>query len=123
MKIAVIDLETTGRDPSTGTIVEVGICLLDLETGFTSKLIDLVVHHPKFETLFETVPTHEDKSEDKAIENSWVFLNTSLTVEAVRNGVDWRKAGFQVQRIINKFPVTAYNRGFDLKFLCGNQRN
>ncbi len=106
MKIAVIDIETTGRSPSVGTIVEVGACLLDLETHFTSKLLDLVVIQPQFETLHEA----------GRVDDSWVFQNSDLTVDMVRNGVSWDQAAIKIQRILDKFPCTAYNKAFDFGF-------
>ncbi|UYP48375.1 hypothetical protein NEF87_004660 [Candidatus Lokiarchaeum ossiferum] len=107
MKIAVLDIETTGRTPKTGTIVEIGICLLDLKSHFKSKLFDSTCREVNFDFLHE----------DKLLENAWVFQNSSLTIEDVRNGPTWECVKPKIQKILLKFPVTAYNKQFDFGFL------
>jgi DNA polymerase III epsilon subunit-like protein len=107
MKIAVIDLETTGTSPETGTIVEVGCCLLDLETRFITKLLDTVVKEKQLETKFEA----------SSLKKCWVFQHTGLTVSQVRNGPSWASVKPKIQIILNKFPTAAYNSEFDFNFL------
>ncbi|WP_371803937.1 exonuclease domain-containing protein [Candidatus Lokiarchaeum ossiferum] len=107
MKIAVLDIETTGRTPKTGTIVEIGICLLDLKSHFKSKLFDSTCREVNFDFLHE----------EKLLENAWVFQNSSLTIEDVRNGPTWEYIKPKIQKILSKFPVTAYNKQFDFGFL------
>ena len=113
MRIAVLDIETTARYPQVGTIVEVGICMLDLETGFNSKLLDTVVREADFETKFE----------GSQLEKCWVFQNSDLTVNMVRNAPKWGDVVPKLERIFQKFPVTAYNKAFDLGFLRNRQVN
>lgn len=107
MKIAVIDIETTGRTPKTGTIVEIGICLLDLNTHFKSKLFDSTCREANFESLHE----------GRKLENAWVFQNSSLKIDYVKNGPTWEEIKPKIQKILSKFAVTAYNKQFDLGFL------
>ncbi len=107
MKIAIIDIETTGRTPKTGTIVEIGICLLDLETQFKSKLFSSTCREANFESLFE----------GNQLEKAWIFLNSSLKIEEIKKGPTWEEIKPKIQKIVNKFPMTAYNKQFDLGFL------
>lgn len=106
MRIAVIDIETTGRTPTEGTIIEVGICYLDLETKFITKLLDTTVREKHFETQFDA----------RSLEACWVFKNSDLTTDDIRNGPAWEEKAKDIQRILNKFPVTAYNKSFDFGF-------
>src|SRR6056297_1954030 len=107
MRIAVLDLETTGTKPYLGTIVEVGICMLDLKTGFTTPLLDTLVKEPQFENRFE----------GESLNESWIFQNTDLTPDMVRIAPTWKSIKRKSQKILNKFPVTAYNTAFDFGFL------
>ena len=113
MRIAVLDIETTARSPQVGTIVEVGLCMLDLDTGFISKLLDTVVREADFETKFEA----------QLLEKCWVFQNSDLTVNTVRNAPKWEDLVPKLERIFLKFPVTAYNKAFDLGFLRNRRVN
>lgn len=106
-RIAVIDLETTGRDPYRGTIVEIGIALLDITTGYISELMDTVVKERNFNTLYEA----------ESLEKCWVFENSSLTIEQVENAPTWDEIYPYLQKILAKFPVTSFNVAFDLGFL------
>ena len=106
MRIAVLDIETTGKNPGTGTIIEVGICLLDLDTKFITKLLDTTVREKHFETQYGS----------QSLEACWVFQNSDLTIEAIRNGPTWEEFAGKIQKILNKFPITAYNKEFDFKF-------
>jgi DNA polymerase III subunit epsilon len=107
MKIAVLDIETTGRHPNNGTIVELGIVLLDLNTHFKTKLLDSTCRESNFETKYEATN----------LEQSWVFQNSTLTLNEVRSGPSWEEIAPKIQIILNKFPVTAYNKEFDFGFL------
>ena len=46
MKIAAIDLETTGLDPNTDKVIEVGACLFDWDAQGPLKLYSEFVQHP-----------------------------------------------------------------------------
>lgn len=101
MKIAVIDIETTGFLKDGGLILEVGIAELNLETG-------------------EVVPIYEELVKESTFSmehyDSWIFKNSSLT---------WREINIlgkpldtqTIQKIIDKYPCTAYNKSFDFDFL------
>ncbi|MHA1585299.1 MAG: hypothetical protein ACTSWL_08590, partial [Promethearchaeota archaeon] len=97
MNIAVLDIETTGKNPGNGTIVEIGICLLNLENHYISKLLDTTVRELDFET----------KHEARHLKDCWVFNNSSLTIEKVKSGPSWDEMKGKIQRILSKFPSTA----------------
>ena len=104
MRILIIDLETTGFQNAGGKIVEVGIVVLNTETGQITELLDQVVR--------EDGLTANDR-------NAWIFQNSDLTVEEVRNAprlIDIQPA---IQNLIDMYPdgITAYNRNFDINFL------
>lgn len=102
MKIAVIDLETTGFDPRD-CIVEVGACELDLESGQTLKLLDMVVKEDHF-----TKALHG---------HSWIFAHSTLKVWDVLNASSWKNAERELRWILEDYAVTAFNKAFDFSFL------
>jgi DNA polymerase III alpha subunit (gram-positive type) len=99
-EICVLDLETTSLDPRDGMIVEIGIVSLDLDTGKKKVVYDEITREG------DDIPL-----------NAWVFDNTSLTREMVKNGLDNDVWMPQVQAILDKFPVVAWNTQFDFSFL------
>jgi len=105
--IAVLDLETTGRYPEKGTIIEIGVCLLDIETNFKSVLLDTLVREQNFETKFEA----------PRLDQCWVFQNSTINIDMVRQAPTWEEVMPKIQKILNFFPVTAYNKAFDFSFL------
>lgn len=102
-KIAVVDIETTHLKSEYGTIVEMGICKLDLTDGSIQKLLDTVVREPDF-----------NKDVDV---NAWVFKNTSLTVEDVLSAPEWEFVKPKISHIFSIYPITAFNQQFDLMWL------
>ena len=100
MKIAVVDIETTGFNPRDDCLVEIGIVELDLETGEKRVLFDQIVREDHY-------------TEEHA--NSWVFSNSDLTHEEVMaaSPLDFET----VQDILIKYSATAYNKKFDFGFL------
>lgn len=103
-EILIVDIETTGLSPRSGFIVEVGIVALDLETGECKVVFDSVCR--------EEGMTIKDRE-------AWIFLNTDLSVDEVRDAQDFTKIRPDIQTIIDAYPlgVTAYNRAFDFSFL------
>lgn len=106
-KILILDIETTGFLNEGGSIVEVGIVSLDLSSGSTQILFDSVCR--------ENILTGRHREEPMG----WIFRNSTLTVEAVRNAPLLQSLLTEVQSIINRYPIgaTAYNRDFDFNFL------
>ena len=68
-KIAVIDIETTGLEPSSDLILEIGIVELDLNTGDLKIIFDSYVREPTFGDEHR---------------NSWIFNNSNLSFEEVK---------------------------------------
>lgn len=102
MNIGIIDIETTGFYPK-GFIVEVGIVSLDTDTG-------------EIETVFDSV-CREDGMTARDRE-AWIFKNSDLTVEMVREAKFFCWIKGHIQDVINSFDaVTAYNKAFDFEFL------
>lgn len=100
MKIAIIDIETTGFNPQTDCIVEIGIVELCLETGQKRVLYDKVVKEKHYSA------THA---------NSWIYSNSTLTHEKVNSAQEFDLD--EVQKILSDYKVTAYNKKFDFSFL------
>ncbi len=106
-KIFILDIETTGFLNQGGSIVEIGIVDLDLDTGEVTEV---------FESLLrEKILT--GKHREKPF--GWIFENSDLTVEAVRNAPAASEVLPKVQEILNNYPLggTAYNNKFDFGFL------
>ncbi len=103
-RILVLDIETTGFLKDDGSIVEIGIVELNLDTGEVTEIYDSVCRE---EMLRQR---HRD---------GWIFKNSSLTVEEVRNAPSFVKVKQEVQNIINRYPLgaTAFNNKFDFDFL------
>jgi DNA polymerase III epsilon subunit-like protein len=100
-KIIVLDLETGGLNPYN-PIVEIGMVLLDLETF-------------EIEPLFHSLICEKGKRLET---DAWIFENTDLEYEDVmKNGKDIEVIREQLQSLFNKYPVTAFNKKFDLSFL------
>jgi DNA polymerase-3 subunit epsilon len=103
MKIGIIDIETTNFFHNGGFIVEVGIASLDTETGDVETVFD--------STCREDGMTAKDRE-------AWIFQNSDLTVEEVRESPLFEDLKPEIQKHIDSFDaVTAYNKRFDFTFL------
>ncbi len=102
-EIAVVDIETTSKYSWMGTIVEIGICCLNLKNGNISKLLDTVVREPDFDEIKNT--------------DAWIFKNSTLTVQEVLDAPEWKIIRPKINQIFDKFSVSAYNKQFDLTWL------
>ena len=100
IKIAIVDIETTGLNISDA-IVEIGICKLNLKTGDITPL------------LMKICQEHDKKIDP----NAWVFNHSDLKYYDVKKAPDLTTFSEEIQRIFNKYPMTAYNQNFDFKFL------
>ena len=103
-KVLVLDLETTDLRPQLGEIIEIGAVLLSAD-GTIEKVIDTVVKPTK--------PT-------KLWRDCWCLRNTSLTVKAVLAGQSLSGVRCSLQKLLREYPVTSYNRDFDIKYLTYN---
>ena len=100
-EIAIIDLETTGTDPYSDAIVEIGICKLNLKTGEIVPLFDKICQ--------------EKNNEIKG--NAWIFKNSDLEYDDVKKAPDLTTFRNEIQHILNEYAVTSYNQKFDFNFL------
>jgi DNA polymerase-3 subunit epsilon len=98
MKIAIVDIETTGFLPK-GLILEVGIAELDLETGNAISIYDKLVKEEGF-------------SEDH--KDSWIFKNSDLKHEDIMSADPLDVSA--IQEILNNYSATAFNKRFDFGF-------
>ena len=101
-KIAVIDIETTGLKPSSDLILEIGTVELDLDTGDTRIIFNSYVREPTFGDEHR---------------NSWIFNNSNLSFEEVKKAPLLDEFKKELQEIFNSYPLTAFNKSFDLEFL------
>lgn len=106
-KILVLDIETTGFLNQGGSIVEIGIVELDLETGEIEILFDSLCR--------EEILTAKHREEPFG----WIFRNSDLTPEAVRSAPPAIEVFDQVQALLNSYPLgcTAFNKAFDFGYL------
>lgn len=101
--IGVIDIETSGWLKSGGKIVEIGIAGLDLDTGKVVKLFDSVCREPGL------------NAQDR---DAWIFSNSTLSVEEVREAPLLEDLREEVQEILLSTKAnTAFNQKFDFSFL------
>lgn len=103
MKIIVLDIETTGFNSRFDAILEIGMALVDTDTKEIKQLFNEVVLDKRF-----NANKHK---------NSWIFQNSTLTVEDVINARPLYLVRPEIQQILNKYPVTAFNASFDFRFL------
>lgn len=104
MKIAIVDIETTGFLKAAGLIVEVGIASLDLNTGEVEKVYDSAVQEKGF-------------CEDHR--NAWIFKNSDLLFEHVLMAPSLEGEIPKIQAALDQFTlgITAYNKRFDFDYL------
>ena len=105
MKIAVLDIETTGFSEKWDAIVEIGISLVDTDKKTVKLIFNEVINEKKFSP---TWARHKD---------AWIFENSSLTIEEVIKAKSLEHHRPKIQKILDKYPVTAFNSKFDFKFM------
>ena len=103
-KILVLDLETTDLKPQLGDIVEIGAVLLSSD-GTIEKAVD--------EVIKPTRPVEEWR-------DCWCLRNTDLTLEAVLAAQTLEEIRDFLQVFLQDYPVTSYNRDFDVGYLTYN---
>ncbi len=105
--ILVIDIETTNFLDRGGSIVEVGAVALDLESGETETVLDQVCREAMLTAKHREHPF------------GWIFRNSSLTVDEVRDGMPFEELQPRIQEVVDSYPLgaTAFNRNFDFDFL------
>jgi DNA polymerase III alpha subunit (gram-positive type) len=106
-EILVIDIETTGFMSQQGSIVEVGVVALNLESGNSRFVFDSVCR--------EKILSERHRKEPMG----WIFKNSTLTIDEVREAPDLDDLLPRLQTLVDDYPLgaTAYNRNFDFDFL------
>jgi len=99
-EIIVLDIETTGFQNQNGLIVEVGMVLLNLETGNVTPIYNELVKENEFND------SHKD---------AWIFSNSDLSFDNVSKAKPLDKS--TIQNFLDKYHATAYNKSFDFNFL------
>ena len=105
MKLVVIDIEVASpafpiyADP----IVEIAAVELDLKDGKKNLLFDKIIKEDNFD-----VSRHS---------NSWIFSHSTLKPMEVDAAYPLEIYRDQIQSILNTYPITAFNRDFDIGFL------
>jgi DNA polymerase-3 subunit epsilon len=101
-QIIVLDIETAGFSLSD-PILEVGMCLLDLESGDIDIVFD--------------APVMEIKCFTEKCKKAWIFSHSDLSYDKVCEafGLDFYRPAIEFW--FDKFPVAAYNAPFDFRFL------
>ena len=103
MNIGIIDIETTGFQKDNGHIVEIAIVSLNTETGDITESFSSVC---------------KERGMNAKDREAWIFQNSTLTVEEVREAKTFDEIQGQVQDSIYAHDaVTAYNSSFDFGFL------
>ena len=103
-KILIIDIETTGWLTDGGSIVEIGAVELDLDTSEITEVFNSLCR--------EKILTAKHR-------DAWIFHNSDLTPDMVREAPEFEKIKEPFQKIVNSYPAgaTAYNRSFDISYL------
>jgi DNA polymerase III epsilon subunit-like protein len=103
MKLLVIDIETTGLEPKTDSIVEIGAALADAKTGEIEVVFDKVVRDDNWNPSL-----HKD---------AWIFKNSDLKYEDVDKAQHISTYFDELQNLISTYDTVAFNLKFDEKFL------
>ncbi len=105
-EVYVLDTETTGlHGAPEDVVVDIGICLVDLDAGTVTEAYSAVVGHD--------VDAWNDYRR-----NAWIFENTDMTLDMVRDGVPFAQVREEVLELIGGARATSYNTGYDFdKFL------
>lgn len=106
-KILILDIETTGFLGQGGSIVEIGIVELNLETGNIVTVFDSLMR--------EKILT--EKHQEGRL--GWIFKNSDLTFDEVLKAPPAAEVLPKVQEVLNRYPLgcAAYNNKFDFGFL------
>jgi len=98
--VYVIDIETDHLEPDCGSIVEIGIVSLNLESGKIIPMFNSVVRERGY-----------------IYKQGWIFENSSLLYEEVRNAPRLNNYYNRLQRLFSKAFFTAFNQKFDFEWL------
>lgn len=103
MELIIVDIETTGFNNKSDAIVEIGISLVNTETKLITPIFNQIVKDENF---------NEQKHK-----NAWIFENTTLSINDVISAKPLESYRKEIQNLLDKYPMTAYNKSFDIRFL------
>lgn len=103
MKLLVIDIETTGLEAGSDSIVEIGAALADAKTGEIEVVFDKVVK--------------DDKWNPSLHKKAWIFENSDLKFEDVEKAEHLSTYFDELQNLFSTYDTVAFNLKFDEKFL------
>lgn len=106
MKIIVLDIETTGFNNIIDAIVEIGMVLVDTDTKEITTIFNEIVKDSRFDEI-----KHK---------NSWIFNNSTLTVDDVINATPLEDFRDVIQGWFDKYPLSAFNMKFDTGFMASH---
>lgn len=103
-KILVLDIETTGFSHTKDCILELGAVTLDVETGKSRKAFHA---------------TFKEKHLRAKHQKAWIFNNSNMTLDEIRNSKDIEFYREDIQTLLTKYSgrTTAWNSSFDFDFL------
>jgi len=104
-EILVLDIETTGFLNQGGKIVEIGIVKLDLDSGDVTPVYDSLIKEDGLNT------SHTRGG------FGWIFQNSDLRFEDVMEAPSLDSQREEIQVLLDRYRVTAYNKAFDFGFL------
>ena len=110
MEILVLDIETTGLHTTYASVVEVGMVLVNTKTKKSKTVFNKVVRENNFNPNYKC----------------WIFDNSDLTPTDVMKAKTLDHYRPKIQALLDKYPVTAYNKSFDLRmfrargFVCND---
>lgn len=104
--IFVLDTETTGlRGHPYDYVVDIAVCRVSLQEGIV-------------EPVFSSVVGHDISAWDTSTRHAWIFENTDMSLEMVREAPPIAEVVSEVRRLLHDQYVTSFNVDFDfLKFL------
>ena len=101
-KVAVVDIETTGTNINKDLILEIGIVELNLDNGSIKEIFNSFVREPNFNHKYY---------------DSWIFEKRYINIEDIEKAKELNEVFREVQKILNQYKVTAFNKKFDFDFL------
>jgi len=109
VKLLVIDIETTGLNIDSDSIIEIGAALVDTDTKEIELVFDKVVKDKYWDSKF-----HKD---------AWIFTKSNLTFEDVEKADSLDVYFDELQKLFLAYDTVAFNLSFDYRFLTRNGFN
>lgn len=98
--VYVVDIETDNLDEKYGSILEIGIVRVNLDSGIIYPVFNSIVNEGK-----------------KVNSEAWIFKNSSLKIEDVENSRSLEACRDALNNLFFRCIFTAFNHAFDFKWL------